>query len=141
MSEPIGFRGYVTSRPFGGFSIPVPVQSLVLRDYCQRNGLIYVLHANENIFPHSYLVLEGMVRDLTSYQGIVACSIHMLPQTVKRRRQVFDAVLSQGAEIRFCLEEIIVADPAGIDRLEEIFSLLDCIKPVATELVLDGPDQ
>ena len=55
------YRGYVTSRPFGGYSVPVPVQSLVLREYCQRKNFQYVLPVNENMFPHSYLVLEGLI--------------------------------------------------------------------------------
>ena len=80
-----GYRGYVTSRPFGGYSIPVPVQGLVLRDYCQRKGLVYVLPVNENIFPHSYLVLEGMIRSLSDFEGMLMCSMHMLPQTAARR--------------------------------------------------------
>ena len=59
-----GCRGYVTSREFGGARIPVPLQSLALRDYCNRKNLHYRLHVNENMFPHSYLVLEGLVRNL-----------------------------------------------------------------------------
>jgi len=69
-----GYRGYVTSRPFGQYCIPVPLQSLALRDYCQRMGLLYVLPVNENIFPHSYMVLEGMIKDLSNYEGIVMYS-------------------------------------------------------------------
>jgi sporadic carbohydrate cluster protein (TIGR04323 family) len=137
MSERLGFRGYVSSRPFGGFCIPVPVQSLVLRDYCQRNGLVYVLPVNENVFPHSYLVLEGMIRDLGSYQGIVACSIHMMPQTAERRRVIFDTILSQWSAIHFCIEDIVVSDDPGVAKLEGIFSLLDCVRPVPDQLLLD----
>ena len=39
--------------------MPVPVQALVMRDYRQRNGLIYKLHINENIFPN-HIILEGL---------------------------------------------------------------------------------
>ena len=66
-SNRVGYRGYVTSRPFGGLHIPVPVQALVLRDYCARNGYLYKLHANENVFANSYMVLEGMVNELDRY--------------------------------------------------------------------------
>src|SRR3954466_998493 len=92
----LGFRGYVTSRPFGEYYVPVPLQSLALRDYCANNKLMYVLPANENIFPNSYMVLEGMVQDLSNYQGIVTCSMHMLPRREERRRQIYDRILSQG---------------------------------------------
>ena len=71
MTERVGYRGYVTSRPFGGLHIPVPVQALVLRDYCARNGYLYKLHANENVFPNSYMVLEGMIHELDRYEGLL----------------------------------------------------------------------
>jgi len=115
-----GYRGYVTSRPFGGYSIPVPVQSLVLRDYCQRKALTFVLPANENIFPHSYLVLEGMIRDLRGFEGIVMCSMHMLPQRAARRRVVFDTVLRQGCSMHFVLENLVVANCAEVDQIEAL---------------------
>jgi sporadic carbohydrate cluster protein (TIGR04323 family) len=118
--EKKGYRGYVTSRPFGGYSFPVPVQSLVLRDYCTRKGFIYVLPVNENIFPHSYLVLEGMIRDLSRYEGIVMCSMHMMPQRPERRRAIFDTVLGQGCSIHFVLEGLVVARPADVDHVEEL---------------------
>lgn len=115
-----GYRGYVTSRPFGGYSFPVPVQSLVLRDYCTRKGFIYILPVNENIFPHSYLVLEGMIGDLSRAEGIVMCSMHMMPQRAGRRRAIFDAVLAQGCSIHFVLEGLVVNTPADVDRVEEL---------------------
>jgi sporadic carbohydrate cluster protein (TIGR04323 family) len=115
-----GYRGYVTSRPFGGYSIPVPVQSLVLRDYCQRKGFVYVLPVNENIFPHSYLVLEGMIGDLSRFEGVLMCSMHMLPQKSARRRRIFETVLAQGCAMHFVLEGLIVETPSDAERIEEL---------------------
>ena len=73
-----GFRGYVTSRGFGEYRIPVPLQSLALRDYCARKGMQFILPANENNFPNSYLVLDGMVKGLAGYDGIVMCSVFLI---------------------------------------------------------------
>jgi sporadic carbohydrate cluster protein (TIGR04323 family) len=113
-----GYRGYVTSRPFGQYCIPVPLQSLALRDYCQRMNVVYVLPANENIFPNSYMVLEGMIRDLGDYEGIVMYSMHMLPQRSERRRKIFERVLEQGCSVHIVLESLVVSgvDPAQSDR-------------------------
>jgi sporadic carbohydrate cluster protein (TIGR04323 family) len=115
-----GYRGYVTSRPFGGYSIPVPVQSLVLRDYCQRKDFVYVLPVNENIFPHSYLVLEGMIQNLAAFEGVLMCSMHMMPQRASRRRAVFDAILGQGCSVHFVLEGLVIAQPADVAQVEEL---------------------
>ena len=105
----VGYRGYVTSRPFGGLHIPVPVQALVLRDYCARNGYLYKLHANENVFPNSYMVLEGMINELDRYEGLLATSMFMMPKRAERRRKIYDAILEQGASLHFVLEDVVCA--------------------------------
>lgn len=118
-----GFRGYVTSRGFGGYAIPVPVQSLVLRDYCARKKFLYVLPVNENVFPHSYMVLEGLVESLSRYDGVLMCSMHMLPQRTERRRRLVGRILEQGASLHLVLEDMIVGAPADLERLEELMQL------------------
>jgi len=118
-----GYRGYVTSRPFGGLMIPVPVQALVLRDWCQRNGKIYKLHLNENSFPHSYMVLEGMVRNLDGLEGMLMVSMFMLPRRAERRRAIYDRVLAQGVDLRFVMEDMVIASEADIAPIEEILSI------------------
>ena len=120
MSKPKGLRGYVTARAFGPYVIPVPIQSLALRDYCARKKLLYVLPVNENCFPHSYLVLEGMIQDLSGYEGIVMCSMHMLPQRPERRRRLCQRVFEQSCAIHLVVEDMVVAGPRDVDRLEEL---------------------
>lgn len=115
-----GLRGYVTARGFGPYVIPVPVQSLALRDYCARKKKLYVLPANENCFPHSYLVLEGLIRSLDGYEGIVMCSMHMLPKRSERRAAIFRRVLEQGCSVHLVLEDFTVAKPHDAAELEEL---------------------
>jgi len=136
LSERQGLRGYVTARGFGPYVIPVPVQSLALRDYCARRKLIYVLPANENCFPHSYLVLDGLVADLSGYQGIVMCSMHMLPQRVERRAKIFRRVFEQGCSMHLVLEDFVVATQADADRLEELL-VIDRLAAVPKDIALD----
>jgi sporadic carbohydrate cluster protein (TIGR04323 family) len=137
-----GYRGYVTSREFGGLRIPVPVQSLVLRDYCVRKKLIYKLHVNENVFPNSYLVLEGMVRDLKAFEGILMCSMYMLPQRAERRADIFRQILDQGAELHLVLEDVVIRKAEDTAFVDEVLSavrwLPQCPTRIPEELV--GPD-
>lgn len=118
-----GFRGYVSSRAFGDYCIPVPLQSLALRDYCSRNGLRFALPLNENRFPHSYLVLEGMIGDLADYDGIVMCSVHMLPERPERRRRIYRRVLDQGCSLHMVIEGLVVASADDVERVEELLIL------------------
>jgi sporadic carbohydrate cluster protein (TIGR04323 family) len=119
----VGYRGYVTSRPFGGLYIPVPVQALVLRDYCARNGYFYKLHAAENVFPNSYMVLEGMINELNRYEGLLATSMFMMPKLAERRCKVYAAILKQSASLHFVLEDVVIRKSADIEAIEEILSI------------------
>ena len=118
-----GFRGYVTSRAFGQYRIPVPLQSLALRDYCARKGLQFVLPANENNCPGSYLVLDGMVRNLADFSGIVMCSIHMLPQRPERRREIYERIISCGCSLHMVLESHVIGSADDVAHVEELLML------------------
>ncbi|MEO8630084.1 MAG: LIC12192 family sporadic carbohydrate cluster protein [Betaproteobacteria bacterium] len=132
-----GYRGYVTSREFGGARIPVPVQSLVLRDYCSRKGLMYKLHLNENMFPHSYLVLEGLVRNLSAFEGILMCSMYMLPQRAERRRKIYRRIFEQAAELHLVLEDIILRNIADTEAIEEVLSAANLLPLCPTRIPED----
>jgi sporadic carbohydrate cluster protein (TIGR04323 family) len=138
----VGLRGYVTSREFGGARVPVPLQSLALRDYCARKGYTYKLHVNENMFPHSYLVLEGLVQNLESAQGIVMCSMFMLPERGERRARIYRQILDQGAELHIVLEDLAIRRVEDTEMVEEVLSAANrlplCPTRIPEELV--GPD-
>jgi sporadic carbohydrate cluster protein (TIGR04323 family) len=135
-----GYRGYVTSREIGEARIPVPVQSLVLRDYCARKGLMYKLHVNENMFPHSYLVLDGLVRDMSEIEGLVMCSMMMLPKRAERRAALYQKVLvEQEAEVHLVLEDIVLRRIEDVVLVEDVLSaallLPNCPSNIPIDLV------
>ncbi|MFQ5668215.1 MAG: LIC12192 family sporadic carbohydrate cluster protein [Candidatus Binatia bacterium] len=132
-----GYRGYVTCREFGGLRISVPVQALIMRDYCDRNGLMYKLHVNENVFPHSYVVLEGLLNELDIYEGILATSMFMLPQRAARRRRIYERVLDQDASLHLVLEDFVIATPEDIDPVEEILTI-SALLPEAPRTIPPG---
>jgi len=137
-----GYRGYVTSREFGGLRIPVPVQSLVLRDYCTRKGFLYKLHLNENMFPHSYLVLDGLVNNLSEFEGVLMCSMYLLPERAARRERIYRQILDQGAHLHLVLEDIVLREESDIASIENVLAaavlLPQCPARIPEELV--GPD-
>jgi sporadic carbohydrate cluster protein (TIGR04323 family) len=131
-----GYRGYVSCREFGGMRIPVSVQSLVLRDYCARNRLHYKLHVNENSFPHSYLVLEGLTSNLEGLAGVLMCSMFMLPERRLRRDSLYQRFLRQNTELHFVLEGYVIRTPEDVEKVEEIFQIQATLDecPTAEEL-------
>lgn len=124
MAEPrVGYRGYVSSREFGGFRIPVPVQTIVLRDYCARNQFLYKLHVNENMFPHSYMVLDAMMNELDGLEGVLMFSMFMLPQRAERRAAVYRRFFELGLSLHLVLENFVIREPADAAPVEEILSV------------------
>lgn len=119
----VGYRGYVTPREFGGARIPVPVQALVLRDYCARKGLLYKLHVNENVFPGSYLVLDSLVRNLDGFEGVLMCSMFMLPKRAARRQAIYEQIFRQGVTMHLVLEEAVIAQPSDTPFVEDILAI------------------
>ena len=116
-----GHRGYIASRPVAGRNWPQHVQNLVVRDYCQRHGLAYLLSATEYAMPACYMNLESVLDELARIRGIVAFSVFMLPARPERRRAVYGRLFAAAAELHGALEGIAVRDAADAARLEELF--------------------
>lgn len=118
-----GTKAYTTPRPFGGFQIPIGLQSAAIRRYCDERGLTFHLHANENLIPDTYLVLASVVASASHYDGIAMCSIDMLPRSTSDRRQLVSSSLSVGCRLHFLFEQLIVATEADRHAMEELIAL------------------
>ena len=119
-----GTKAYTTPRSFGGFQIPITMQSTNLRNYCEKNGLIFHLHVVENQIPNTYLVLESLVEKADNYDGIVMCSVSMLPTDSLIRKSVVTRILEQGCKLHFTFEQIVVSSLEELAELEELVSLV-----------------
>ena len=119
-----GTKAYTTPRSFGGFQIPITMQSTNLRNYCEKNGLIFHLHVVENQISDTYLVLESLVGKADNYDGIVMCSVSMLPNDPLIRKSVVTRILEQGCKLHFTFEQIVVSSLEELVELEELVSLV-----------------
>ena len=73
-----GVRGYIFSRPFLGERVPQHVQNLVIRDYCNKQGLQYLLSATEYAIANSHLILQQVLDELPRLKGIVFYSLFLI---------------------------------------------------------------
>ena len=119
-----GTKAYTTPRSFGGFQIPITMQSTNLRNYCEKNGLVFHLHVVENQIPNTYLVLESLVEKADNYDGIIMCSVSMLPTDSLIRKSVVARILEQGCKLHFTFEQIVVSSLEELVELEELVSLV-----------------
>lgn len=58
--------------------VPLKVQNLVIRDYCERNGHTLLLPNTEFVIPGSYMILKDFAA--IDCDGIVAYSMFLAPK-------------------------------------------------------------
>lgn len=118
-----GLQGYVTHQPFKGLRIPATSQNLIMRDYVRGKGKVFRLSRGEYFFDGCYLQLYAMLRDLDQIEGIVMCSLFMLPDRAEKRREIFDQLLAAGGSMHFIYETLVVEDEEGVRQAEELLLL------------------
>lgn len=120
-------QGYVTHQSFKGLRIPANVQNLVMRDYARNREKTFRLSRGEYYFAGCFVQLFAMLRELDQMDGIILCSLFMLPQNPARRREVFDMLLAAGGEMHCVFESLIVQDETGVAELEDLYRLNDAL--------------
>lgn len=118
-----GYRGYIGSRPYAGIEYPQYVQNFLIRNYCVKNSLTFLLSATEYRMPGCFMILEEVVASLESLDGIVLFSIFLLPEKAEKRRRIYDAVLGAGKSLHGALESIAIRTQADADKVEEILGV------------------
>jgi sporadic carbohydrate cluster protein (TIGR04323 family) len=64
-----------------------------------------------------------MIADLSGYEGVVMCSMFMLPERAERRRRLCQRVFEQSCAIHLVVEDMVIAGPQDVDRLEELLAI------------------
>lgn len=133
MAERKGYRGYIGTRALNGSRTPQAVQNLVVRDYAQRNKLLYLLSAVEYAMPNCYLMLNDVLAELPKLEGIICYSLFMLPHDIGRRREVYKRVLRGGGVMHAALEGQTLGREDDIERWEDIWLVQQALthSPVA----------
>ncbi len=113
-----GFRGYIVSRPVGGVPYPHKIQNLMVRDYCRRKGLPFLLSLTEVSVPGSFMMLHALLQNLEGLRGIVLFSQFVLPHARAERFKIYDRVLDAGLQLHAALEENVIATRAEVAAFE-----------------------
>jgi sporadic carbohydrate cluster protein (TIGR04323 family) len=127
-------RGYIFSRSFMGERAPQHVQNIVIRDYCIRNNLSYLLSSTEYASEKSHLMLEQVLNELKFIDGIVAYSLFQLPEDKKLRLEIYNKILDFKKEMHFSVEGLKITSQEDVEKIENIWlvkqSLPNCPKTI-----------
>jgi sporadic carbohydrate cluster protein (TIGR04323 family) len=115
-----GYRGYVGSRVYASIDFPQQVQNFLIRNYCQKYKMGYLLSATEYKMPGCYMILEEVISSIQSIEGIVLFSLFMLPGSYKKRQRIYEKILNAGRSLHAALEDIAIRDQADIWMVEDI---------------------
>jgi len=116
-------RGYIFSRPFSGERVPQHVQNLVIRDYCERNGLQFLLSATEYAMPGCHLMFEQVLGELAEISGLVAYSVFQLPEDSAHRKVVYEQILNQQKVLYFAVEGLRASTRQECERIEMLWRI------------------
>ena len=117
------FRGYIFSRPFMEERVPQHVQNIVIRDYCLKKNILYLLSSTEYAMENSALMLRQLVKDLPDIDGIVAYSIFQMPEDDYERQSIFNSILAIKKEIHFAVEGLSLYDYESYNHIENIWKV------------------
>ena len=116
-------RGYIFSRPFLGERVPQHVQNLVIRDYCNKQRLQYLLSATEYAMANSHLILQQVLEELSILDGIVFYSLFLLPEDKTERDRVINFILKKEKTIYFAVEGLRMNNKTEHERIENIWQV------------------
>ena len=106
-----------------GERVPQHVQNLVIRDYCERNRLQFLLSATEYAMPDCHLILEQILGELSDLIGLVAYSLYQLPENEDRRQSIYQQVLEQTKSLHFAVEGLHAHTTHEFERIETLWRI------------------
>ena len=115
------FRGYIFSRNFMKERVPQHIQNIIIRDYCLKNNLNYLLSAAEYRMKNSHLMLEEILDDMSNIKGIVAYSLFQMPENNEKRNRIFNKLIRLKKEIHFAVENLKISREDEVEKIENIW--------------------
>ena len=103
--------------------VPQHVQNIIIRDYCTKKNIHYLLSATEYAMVNSNLILKQLINDLPSIDGIVAYSLFQMPEDNSERQSIFSKIISLNKEIHFAVEGLSLHNNNTFHQIESIWQV------------------
>ena len=116
-------RGYNFSRSFMGERVPQHVQNIVIKDFCTKNNLNFLLSATEYSMKNSSYILSELITDLDNLHGIVAYSVFQMPEENKKRKEYLKKIFIKKKKIYFACENLKVTNNIEMKEIDTIWNI------------------
>lgn len=117
-----------------GRSTPQHIQQLVIRDYCTKRGMRFLLSATEYCMPGCTLILDAVLAELDALDGIVMYSLYQLPTDRAKRQRMYESLFAKGAELHCAAENIAIRNWDDAGRMEDIWLVRDAMVGQAPDI-------
>ena len=85
-------RGYISAREIDGVIISHKVQNLVIREFCKNNNYLFLLSSVEYKMKNSFIILDEVLNELSSLDGVVMYSMFQAPTNNGKRKKIFEFI-------------------------------------------------
>lgn len=130
-----GYRGYIRARQEMGRSVPQHLQQLVMRDYCKKNNLTFLLSATEYLMPGCTHVLDAVLGDLDHLEGIVMYSLYLMPESKEKRRRMYERLFEKGCALHCAAEGIVIANWDDVAKIEDTWLIKEVLDGQNTDTI------
>jgi sporadic carbohydrate cluster protein (TIGR04323 family) len=117
-----------------GERVPQHVQNLVIRDYCERNGLQYLLSAAEYAMQSCHLIFEQLLSELPNIDGIALYSLYQLPEDAVQRNNIYNQTMGMNKTLHFAVEGLSVKNIKDCERIETLWRVRQTL-PNCTQII------
>ena len=116
-------KGYIFSRPFFGERAPQHIQNIVLRDYCKKKKINFLLSSTEYTIEKSTYILNEVIKNIDSYDGIIFYSFLQMPEINNERHNLYKLILKKKKELHFAVENLVVKKENDLKKIEDLYSI------------------
>lgn len=132
------FKGYISSRRLAdGSYVPQKLQSLTIRNTCERFNVKFVFHATELIFENWHSMFKDLVKgSFKKIDGVALYSVFQLPDNKIKRDKLIKNVFKKNKELIMCNEKIYVKSESDIDLIDNYININKTLKYCPNRTVL-----
>ena len=116
-------RGYIASGSFRGNRIPQHIQNQIIRNYCEVNGMNYVLSRAEYWFENKTSFSQLWAALNEGNTDVVFYSIWQLPDDKDLRRKILKHCIHNSINLHFACERIQANKEEDISEIELLNNL------------------
>ena len=78
-----------------GERVPQHVQNIVIKDFCKKKKLNFLLSVTEYSMANSFHILKELLDNLSGIYGVVAYSVFQMPYEDNERRMIYKKILKK----------------------------------------------